>query len=54
MLKYTEDEATICELKQAMQAMLRAIQYANDLMHEVAISGHKVLSPGYSNNNSSM
>ena len=42
MLKYTEDEASVCELKDALNTMLGVLKYVNDIMHQVAITNFPV------------
>ena len=42
MLKYTNDDASKGELKDALQTMLGVLKYVNDIMHQVAITGFPV------------
>ena len=42
MLKYSESEVDTFDLNKAMQVMIQVVTYANDIMHQGAITGHNV------------
>ncbi|XP_013399843.2 guanine nucleotide exchange factor DBS-like [Lingula anatina] len=43
MLKYTGNDIGSVEIKDALDAMLGVVKYVNDIMHQIAITGYKVL-----------